>query len=552
MASFGYRLNPHYAIKECLSCGALYTRDCSCSKGNVEDKILVPKLPENCARCARCGHPVNGLYCQGCALLREKLKEYLVTYLKYFQDTSESSDDSTNVVNAPREPFVVKKDHGVNPPHIDKCCCECGNVFDGIFCQQCISANARYWKIPACCDDDDNYDSVITPVLSTEEPVNSLSMGDEHLDTILATESDEVIKSSVEDLVPIPSESEGENGCDVPSCFTTFSNILFDADYDFESVDVKSLHNEDVLEKIFLNPLFEEEIISIKRNQHHINVESDLVESMLNCDSSVISSSLKINSLLDEFVGELTLLKSIPPGIDKADCHPKNEICFSERLFDSHMEEINLSFNPDDPMPPSIEDDDNDSEGDNLFLERLLHDDHIPLPDTLDFSNVVRVFLPFFTYLVTSSILHPFGNEDTIFDPGITINHFCSFKPDDPMPPSIEDDDNDSEGDNLFLERLLHDDHIPLPDTLDFSNVVRVFLPFFTYLVTSSILHPFGNEDTIFDPGITINHFCSFKPGLSHRHLNEWPMIINGKNIPTLDVLLFHFYPHDQVKYGGN
>nr|GEY74618.1 hypothetical protein [Tanacetum cinerariifolium] len=95
------------------------------------------------------------------------------------------------------------------------------------------------------------------------------------------------------------------------------------------------------------------------------------------------------------------------------------------------MEEINLSFNPDDPMPPSIEDDDNDSERDTLSLERLLHDDPIPLPDTLDvdFSYVVRVFLPFFTYPVTSSNLHPFGNEDTIFDPGITINHFYSSKP---------------------------------------------------------------------------------------------------------------------------
>nr|GFD62205.1 hypothetical protein [Tanacetum cinerariifolium] len=62
-------------------------------------------------------------------------------------------------------------------------------------------------------------------------------MGDEHLDTIPATESDEVIKSSVENLVPIPIESEGETGCDVPSCFTTFSNILFDDDYEFDSVD---------------------------------------------------------------------------------------------------------------------------------------------------------------------------------------------------------------------------------------------------------------------------------------------------------------------------
>nr|GFA08717.1 hypothetical protein [Tanacetum cinerariifolium] len=66
----------------------------------------------------------------------------------------------------------------------------------------------RYWKIPACCDDDDDYDSAITPVLSIEETENSLSMGDEHLDTIPATKSNEVIKSSVEDLVPIPSESE--------------------------------------------------------------------------------------------------------------------------------------------------------------------------------------------------------------------------------------------------------------------------------------------------------------------------------------------------------
>nr|GFB07373.1 hypothetical protein [Tanacetum cinerariifolium] len=126
----------------CLSCGALYTENFCCSKGSVEDKILVPKPPKNCARCAKCGHPVKGPYCQGCALLREKLKEDLVSYFQYFHDTSESSDDSTNVVNGPREPFVVKQDHGVkssqNPPPIDECCCECGNALDGIFCQQCI------------------------------------------------------------------------------------------------------------------------------------------------------------------------------------------------------------------------------------------------------------------------------------------------------------------------------------------------------------------------------------------------------------------------------
>nr|GFA02077.1 hypothetical protein [Tanacetum cinerariifolium] len=137
MTSFGYRLNSRFAIKECLSCGALYTGDFCCSKGNVKDKILVPKPPKNCARCAKCGHPVNGPYCQGCTLLQEKPEEDLVTYFQNFQNTSESSYDSTYVVNAPREPVVVKQDHGVNPPYIDEYCCECGNALDGIFCQQC-------------------------------------------------------------------------------------------------------------------------------------------------------------------------------------------------------------------------------------------------------------------------------------------------------------------------------------------------------------------------------------------------------------------------------
>ncbi|GJY85087.1 hypothetical protein Tco_0499113 [Tanacetum coccineum] len=66
----------------------------------------------------------------------------------------------------------------------------------------------------------ENSSKAITPDLPTEEPDNSLSMGDKHLDTILETKSDEVIKSSVEDLVPIPSESEGisDNTYDVPFC----------------------------------------------------------------------------------------------------------------------------------------------------------------------------------------------------------------------------------------------------------------------------------------------------------------------------------------------
>nr|GFD55449.1 hypothetical protein [Tanacetum cinerariifolium] len=93
------------------------------------------------------------------------------------------------------------------------------------------------WKIPAYYDDDDDYNFAITP----NEPIDSLIMGNEHLDTISATELDEFTKSSVENLVPNPSESESENGCDMLACFTTFSNILFDAEYEFDSVDDQSL-----------------------------------------------------------------------------------------------------------------------------------------------------------------------------------------------------------------------------------------------------------------------------------------------------------------------
>nr|GFD02026.1 hypothetical protein [Tanacetum cinerariifolium] len=77
-------------------------------------------------------------------------------------------------------------------------------------------------------------------------------MRNEHLDTIPATESDEFIKSNVENLVPNPSESEGEHECDVPACddFTTFFNILFDADDDFSSSDDESFSDEDISKKI--------------------------------------------------------------------------------------------------------------------------------------------------------------------------------------------------------------------------------------------------------------------------------------------------------------
>ncbi|GJS92253.1 hypothetical protein Tco_0774889 [Tanacetum coccineum] len=298
--------------------------------------------------------------------------------------------------------------------------------------------NSPSWNCPAFYDDDDEYtiqyreylensSNAITPDLPTEEPDNSLSMGDEHLSTILETESDKLIKSSVENLVPIPSESEdfsdNESECDVPVCddFTTFSNPLFDSDDDFSSSDDESFSDEDVPKenfKIYSNPLFDEEIISSKIDPHHFNAESDLIESLLNRDISTVSYP-KIDYLLEEFSGELTHINLIPPGINEADFDPEEEIRLIEELLydnssprppeesnseifdatiesfspspipvedsDSLMEEIDLFLDPDDSIPPGILSDDYDSEGDILFLEELLSNDSLSLPETESF-----------------------------------------------------------------------------------------------------------------------------------------------------------------------
>nr|GEV08854.1 hypothetical protein [Tanacetum cinerariifolium] len=167
-----------------------------------------------------------------------------------------------------------------------------------------------------------------TSVLPTEEPNNSLSIGDAHHSTTPKTESDDVLKSSVENLVPFPSEFEvtfdNESECDVPVCddFRTFSNHLFDCNNDFTSSDDKSLSNEDVpMEnfKIYSNSLFDdEEIISTKLDPHHFNAESDLIESLLNQDT-LIDSSPKFDYFLEEFSGELVHIDPILSGIEKAD-----------------------------------------------------------------------------------------------------------------------------------------------------------------------------------------------------------------------------------------
>nr|GEZ57041.1 hypothetical protein [Tanacetum cinerariifolium] len=563
-------------MKNSTKKSSVYTKSCACLKGGFTYKFVCDpnKIPYSSQRppqdCPKWGNLVDGLYCRHCALLLKKLKER--KFSKDFLNTSKSLNDDSNVVSMPQELVVFNQEPGENfsqsPPQIDHhCCCRCGNLLDGIFCQRCTCKSCGkgayygyncltkvmmisnlepchdqnveefpqtlpsfhltcysgdensfaydstpslvkdspnvfnppsqppiindymielhgtfqawlqqrkdqvYQNIPLCYDDDDDEESFIplrdiiiselpsciafTPVVSTKD---SLIMRDERLDTIPGKESDEFIKSSVENLIPNPSEFEDERD----------NNESFSDEY--------------IPKEIYSNPLFDEEIISIKIDPHHLNAESDHIESLLNQDSSIISSS-KIDSLVDEFAGGLILLKSIPPGIDEADCDPEEEIHLIEKLFDSLMEEIDLSLTPNDSIPPGIEDDDYDSERDMLILEQLLRNDSRSLSKNESFN-----------FYIPSSLCPP------------------------AKPP---DDDEIEPNSGILIIKVVGDiskHYVPMPRILPTKPTLAL------------------NKEK--SPHL-----------LSHRGLKafqlsfESPMMIYEGNIPILDVSFFQFYP---------
>nr|GEW81194.1 hypothetical protein [Tanacetum cinerariifolium] len=201
-----------------------------------------------------------------------------------------------------------------------------------------------------CYDDEDDYDyeertlplnkiisqippsiliTTSLPILSIEDPEDSLIMRNEDLSTIPEKEPDKFIKSSVEDLVLIPSESEDTSGsesvCISPSCddfspidipeekAVTFSNPLFNSNDDFISSKDESLSNEDVPEdnvKIYSNPLFE-------------------------FDDEYISSD--VNHLFDEVLEDIECKDSYDPNLDES-------TFLVTPLSDSNEDEYHTSF----------------------------------------------------------------------------------------------------------------------------------------------------------------------------------------------------------------
>nr|GEW46688.1 putative ribonuclease H-like domain-containing protein [Tanacetum cinerariifolium] len=185
-----------------------------------------------------------------------------------------------------------------------------------------------------------------------DDPENSLIMRNEEINTIPEKELDEFIKSSVEDLVPIPSEFEdtfgSESVCILPSCddfspndipeekAVTFSNPLFNSNVNFISSD-----DDDV------NPLFDEVLENIERKDSY--------------DSNLDEPNLLVTHIFD---------------VNKDEC------------FDSggDDDEINVL---------DCEDDYYDSEGDILYLKSLLNDDlvhHDPSIPAMSVASILEGF----------------------------------------------------------------------------------------------------------------------------------------------------------------
>nr|GEV51165.1 hypothetical protein [Tanacetum cinerariifolium] len=344
----------------------------------------------------------------------------------------------------------------------------------------------------------ENSPNAITTVLPTKEPEYSLSMGYEHLITIPETESDEVIKSSVKNLVQIPSEyevtSDNESECDVPVkdesslIFTTFSNPIFDYNDDFTYSDDESLSNEDVsMEnfKIYSNPLFDdEEINSNKIDPHYFNVESDLIESLSNRDT-LCDSSPKFD-YLEEFSSEL-----MPTSI-------------------INEEQIDIFTGTDDFMPPGIESDDYDSEWDIHFLDELLSNDSISLPEN-ELSN--------------------FDHHD---DP--------SFPRPAPEPLDVEiffEPDSGVLTTNVVKGISKH--YVLMPNILP---TLPTFDPL--YLVYDTLLlFSLENEDKVFKPG-TLSYLLASHRDKTTSDFSENPMMMFGGDISSKVVPDLHTIPMDK------
>nr|GEY51300.1 hypothetical protein [Tanacetum cinerariifolium] len=353
--------------------------------------------------------------------------------------------------------------------------------------------NTSCWNCPAFYNngdgDDVDYTIAITPVLSTEEPDNSLSMGDEHLDTISATELDEVIKSSVEDLVLIPSESEGipDTMCDVDDDSLYYENIEYveASPHDSELVilevekivipEDEEIEDDNLCEKLLkVNFL----IAKIKALKDNSTPSSEfLTKSSSTSPKSILEETNTFDDSLPEFENFCFDLEEITSGstTTHSDMSFLDYEAFS--FYDDHIEEISSGST-------TTHSDISLSEYDSFIFDRS--NDQFPPTDRSDFTH--EEFADELAHIISPPEYDCFYFRD-LPDPGEWISSL-----------------NSRIRENLSSTTCVN---LPIEDGHSFLlvYVVWMFLAYLTYLVIPPHLHSFRNEDTIFDPGITINRF---------------------------------------------
>ncbi|GJV14293.1 hypothetical protein Tco_1359616 [Tanacetum coccineum] len=392
------------------------------------------------------------------------------------------------------------------------------------------AAKDRYWKIPICYDDDEDDTIAITPVLPTKEPDNSLSMGDEHLDTIPASESDEFIKSSVEILVPIPSDSEGipDKMCDVPLCENTtplnapneHSEIVVNSDDDNSSSDDDSPYGEDI---DYVDASFPDvEIVSLEgveivdpevgRNNDDIllTIKDDILhEKLLNVNLLIA----KIDALRDNptpFSDVVTKSTSTFPNLFLEETNTFDNSIPESETFRFNLEEIS-SGSPTTHSELSLPD----------YKAFYVDNDHFKEKSSgsttthVDFSQYDSFIFDLSNDQFPPADRSDFNHEEFADE----LTHIMSLPNLECFKFKIEPDPGDLTSIDLGIRKNVSTTNVNVPLEDDqsslFAYVVWIFLAFLTYPVVPPYLLSTRNEDTIFDPGISIYH--SFMPDVSHR-----------------------------------
>nr|GEY87515.1 hypothetical protein [Tanacetum cinerariifolium] len=577
MASFDYRLNPIYTIKECSSCGALYTTDYCCSDGSLIDKIIcdLNKTPDLSQRppqnWAKYGNPVDGHYCQGCALLRKKFKEDLFTYciengiFQDFQDTFEPSNDNTNVVDALQEPFVVKQDPGKNssqsPPHIiHHCCYGCGESLENIFCHQRTCESCGKDENSFTSDSNSNIvdDSLNVFNPPPQPPIYSYEFcgNDAYYGHDCPLQIGRSNKSNVENLVSIPSESEGipDNTCDVPfhdnsppleiskDQFEDFSESTEDS----TSIDDNSFSIDDI-EYVKASPP-DSELISLKVIEIVIPEVGGIDEDILLTikDDILREKLLNINLLISNIEALKDNHTPYSDFMTKSSSTSLNFLLKETNTFDNSLPESEtFCFNQEEISSGSTT-----TRSDySLSDYEAFYDGHVKkiscgsttthsdfsLYDSFIFDLLINPFPP-----TDRSDFYEFADELAHIISPSEYDCFC-FK-NEPnsgdFTMDMVEDISPARKPRVHVPNVLSI-HPTLQLNLDFilsseslfAYVVWIFLPFLSYSVAPRYLLSFGNEDTIFDLGISICH--SFMPNVSHRSgtfikFNVYPKHLNG------------------------